>query len=185
MAKLSLTERFWAKTRIAADCDCQLCDDTDELAAKCVIWTAAEKDKGYGAFWDGTRTRRAHQVSYELVIGPVPAGLQLDHLCRVRNCVAPAHLEAVTGEENRRRGLLGVLAGLEERPAARTRQRSRVRPQPRCHRGHELSPENTYREPPSASHPQGRRRCRICRRAQDRLRPSGGYRMRTRATATT
>lgn len=168
MAKSTLAERFWAKTQIVADCDCRLCTATVDPTAKCIVWAGAEKGKGYGAFWDGTRTLRAHRFAYELVIGPIPDGLELDHLCRVRACVAPAHLEPVTADENRRRGLHGVLAAAEGRLLNR------------CQHGHELTPENTYLEPPSIRHPQGRRRCRTCRRAQDRLRPSGGFRMRRR-----
>lgn len=157
MAKPSVVERFWAKTDVAADCDCRLCVAADDPAAKCILWTGSEKSHGYGSFWDGTRTRRAHQFAYELAIGQVPDGLQLDHLCRVRMCVNPAHLEPVTQQENNRRAYLIALA----------EGRSRCPLPTHCSRGHEYTPENTYWRPPSGSTPNGRR-CRICRSDQKR-----------------
>lgn len=173
-AKPSLAERFWAKTRIATDCNCRLCIVSPAPAAKCIIWTAAEKSNGYGAFWDGTRTLRAHRYSYELVIGPVPVDLVLDHLCRVRICVNPAHLEPVTQEENRRRGLHGVLSRRAQQPP----RGEKKEPATQCRKGHEYTPENTRWDRPSKDHPNGRRRCRTCRREQKRL----AYR-RSRAVA--
>lgn len=82
--------------------------------------------------------------------GPIPAGLTLDHLCRVRACVNPAHLEPVTLAENKRRG---------ESPAARKAR------QTHCMRGHEFTPENTIRRKDR----RGRgiltgRECRVCRK---------------------
>ena len=164
-ANPSVAERFWAKTRIAADCVCRICTATGEPAEKCIVWTAAEKANGYGAFWNGTRTLRAHRFAYELAIGPVPDGLELDHLCRIRNCVNPAHLEPVTREENRRRGLHGVLSHQRK---ARPPSPGLTLPSTHCRNGHEYTPENTAVLPPSKSHPNGRRRCRTCRRAQRR-----------------
>jgi len=55
--------------------------------------------KGYATF----ASANAHRVSYVWFVGQIPAGLEIDHLCRVKHCVNPAHLEAVTGIENRRR----------------------------------------------------------------------------------
>jgi hypothetical protein len=70
----------------------------------CWIFTGSHLPTGYGQFWlDGTM-RSAHRVSYELHVGKIPDGLQLDHLCRVRSCINPAHLEPVTLQENNRRG---------------------------------------------------------------------------------
>jgi hypothetical protein len=83
-------ERFWAKVDRRGD---------DE----CWPWLGAVNPNGYGAFqWDGGQY--AHRFAYELQIGPIPEGLTLDHLCRVRHCVNGAHLEPVTGQENTLRG---------------------------------------------------------------------------------
>jgi len=72
----------------------------------CWIWTGSTQWNGYGSVsWKGAR-RVAHRVSYELLAGPIPKGLQLDHLCRVRGCVNPQHLEPVTNKENVRRSPL-------------------------------------------------------------------------------
>lgn len=71
----------------------------------CMPWVAGRTGKGYGQFWDGGRTVYAHRFAYETVVGPIPDGFQLDHLCRVRNCVNVDHLEPVTNKENLRRGV--------------------------------------------------------------------------------
>lgn len=70
----------------------------------CHVWTARLSDGGYGMVRDGKRVRTAHKTAYEVVHGPVPAGLTLDHLCRVRACCNAEHLEPVTMAENLRRG---------------------------------------------------------------------------------
>jgi hypothetical protein len=88
-----------------------------------------------------------HVAVYELLVGAVPEGLQLDHLCRVRHCCNPRHLEPVTGKENVRRGIVSAY------------QRSIPLWMTHCRRGHEFTPENTY-VPPS-----GQRVCRSCLRA--------------------
>jgi len=87
--RLTPDERFWPKV---------------DRGGACWLWTGALYVNGYGAFRgpDG-RTIRAHRFAYERVVGPIPEGLDLDHLCRVRACVNPAHLEPVTRAENLRR----------------------------------------------------------------------------------
>lgn len=69
----------------------------------CWLWTGSLTYDGYGIFREDNRRTGAHRFAYEYLIGPVPDGMQLDHLCRVRNCVNPEHLEPVTGAENTRR----------------------------------------------------------------------------------
>ena len=70
----------------------------------CWEWTAARSSNGYGLLDDDDgKTRRAHRLMFELFIGPIGAGLELDHLCRNRLCVRPDHLEPVTHKENMRR----------------------------------------------------------------------------------
>lgn len=73
----------------------------------CWNWTAAADKHGYGRFGvPGDKLVLAHVFSYERVHGPVPEGLELDHLCRNPRCVNPEHLEAVTHQENMRRGAM-------------------------------------------------------------------------------
>lgn len=110
----------------------------------CWLWTGGLMNKGYGTFWAG-RSLRAHRVAYELCIGPIPEGLTLDHLCRVRRCVNPAHLEPVTIRENVMRGE-GITAALAARDY--------------CVNGHPLTGDNLRID----AH--GHRRCRTCGRAK-------------------
>lgn len=114
----------------------------------CWIWKGARTSNGYGSFnVGGQRTVPAHRFAYELLVGPIPEGLDLDHLCRVRHCVNPMHLEPVTNAENILRG--------EAPPAVNARR-------DRCKRGHEFTPENTY-----TTGARGDRQCRTCRRERD------------------
>jgi hypothetical protein len=85
----------------------------------------------------------AHRVAYELLVGPIPAGMQLDHLCRNRGCVNPAHLEPVTNRENCLRGKAPNLV---------------LHATGVCKAGHPATPENLVRTK------SGRRRCLICER---------------------
>lgn len=75
----------------------------------CWIWKRCILPKGYGYWWPPTnkpkRSTLAHKVMWEMQNGPVPKGLELDHLCRNRACVRPDHLEAVTRRTNLRRGI--------------------------------------------------------------------------------
>lgn len=83
-------ERFWKKV---------------QKTEGCWLWTGGPLSQyGYSHFWDGKRRVPAHRWSYERLVGPIPAGLQIDHLCRTRHCVNPAHLEPVTSRENTMRG---------------------------------------------------------------------------------
>lgn len=69
----------------------------------CWEWTGTRNWKGYGLVSLNGRSVQAHRAVYELFVGPIPDGLQLDHLCYVKHCVNPAHLEPVTNLENNRR----------------------------------------------------------------------------------
>jgi len=73
----------------------------------CWLWVGAT-DRGYGKFYPHRKTVRAHRWLYEQLVGPVPAGMDLDHLCRVRACVNPDHLEVVTRSVNLARSPLMV-----------------------------------------------------------------------------
>ena len=123
----------------------------------CWEWQAS-MNKGYGQFYRGGSRqdailRGAHRVSYEHWIGPVPDGLDLDHLCRVRRCVNPDHLEPVTRRENLLRGPTipaGNLSKLE------------------CAQGHAFDADNTYISP------DGARVCRACHRIWARERRAMG-----------
>lgn len=75
----------------------------------CFEWGGSRTTEGYGRIQISRHERRAHRVAYELLVGPIPAGLQLDHLCRNRACVNPDHLEPVSSRVNTLRGV-GVSA---------------------------------------------------------------------------
>lgn len=116
------------------------------LPTGCIIWMGGKTVGGYGMFAaDPSRYQEkkvmAHRWAYEQVVGPIPDGYDIDHLCRVRACVNPKHLEPVTRAENIRRA--AVL-------------------KTHCPAGHEYTDENTYIRP-GTTH----RTCRTCRRARD------------------
>jgi hypothetical protein len=79
--------RFWAKV---------------EFSPGCWVWRGAQVRGGYGSFFDGYKSCRAHRYSYTEEFGAIPKGLYIDHLCRNRLCVRPEHLRAVTRGENLR-----------------------------------------------------------------------------------
>lgn len=113
-----------------------------ETSNGCWEWTGNRIRGGYGQLGGGsTRTQMAHRMAYEQLVGPIPEGLELDHLCVNPPCVNPAHLEPVTHEENMRRAA-----------ARRTT----------CGNGHPWTPENTR------IGWNGQRLCRPCRREQKR-----------------
>ena len=70
---------------------------------ECWLWTGAKNSNGYGTTRVAGRSTYVHRAVYEAVVGPIPDGLEMDHLCRVRHCYNPRHLEAVTHAENNRR----------------------------------------------------------------------------------
>jgi len=130
LPKLPPEERFWA-----------MVTKTDD----CWLWTGGNDGRGYGRFeirrrsYDGTIpaiTRMAHRYAYELLVGPIPDGCELDHVCEVRNCVRPDHVDPVTKQEH----------------ARRTRMRKT-----HCKRGHELAGDNVVIV-------NGARHCLSCRK---------------------
>ena len=129
----------------------------------CWYWRAGHfKKTGYAMFsirgQDGKwRPTVAHRVAYELYIGEIPAGLDLDHLCQNRGCVNPWHLEPVTRAVNLSRGMSPAAVAVREN---------------RCAAGHEYTPENTYRKPSQPN----KRICRECMRRRDNARNADGGR---------
>jgi HNH endonuclease len=119
----------------------------------CWVWDGACSSAGYAQYRLPGGSMYAHRLAYELAKGPIPDGLDIDHLCRVRCCVNPDHLEAVTRSANLRRGV-GVAQAAERLKVIAGWQRHWTH----CKRGHEFTPENTYIQPNS-----GGRSCRICR----------------------
>ena len=143
-AKPTVEERFWAKVSTAGPAP----DYRPDLGP-CWLWLGVQNRDGYGQFKVRGHMAGAHRFAYELLVGSITEAMELDHLCRVRRCVNPAHLEPVTHRENMRRGETGLATALQRR--AKTN----------CPKGHPYDAENTYWQG-------NRRSCRTCRRAHNR-----------------
>ena len=141
-------ERFWTRVDKATE-------------TSCWTWTGAINGHGYGNLRVDGRVRGAHRVAYELSVGPIPEGMELDHLCHSadpdcaggttcihRRCVNPAHLEPVTQFVNWQRG---------KSPHALDARKTH------CTQGHEFTPENTRVYPY-----RNQRVCLTCKRAAAR-----------------
>lgn len=118
----------------------------------CVLWLGTTNPKGYGRVYHQGRTHNAHRLAWETKQGPIPEGLTVDHLCRVRSCVNIGHMEIVPNRINVLRGV-----GLTAINASKAI----------CKRGHDFTPENTHRRNDKY---QSSRDCRACRRIVDRRR---------------
>lgn len=130
-----LIERLWEGLRV-------------NMESGCWEWQAVRGADGYGRLGVRGATVLTHRAMYQLLIGPIPPGLHIDHLCRNRSCCNPFHLDACTHQVNTARS---------HGNGSKTH----------CKNGHEFTPENTYRAPNTHV----RRDCRVCRReAMARLR---------------
>ena len=127
-----LNERFWVKVAK---------DDAD-----CWRWTGATNSTGYGCFAVDGKSQLTHRLAYAALVGLIPDGLHIDHLCRVKVCCNPAHLEPVTIAENNRRSAVLITA---------------------CPNGHEYTVQNTLQNGT------GSRYCRTCHNAKRRKHPEG------------
>ena len=129
------------------------------IVGSCWVWTGARSSGGYGNLSFGGKYHTPHRVAYHLWVGPIPRKLVIDHLCRVRLCFRPSHLEVTTHRTNILRG-----TGFSARLALRDR----------CVNGHKFDPlvRNRWTKSPHA------RLCRQCRREieqrrRDRLKARG------------
>ncbi|HET6916643.1 MAG TPA: HNH endonuclease signature motif containing protein [Acidimicrobiales bacterium] len=124
---------------------------------ECMVWIGATNSKGYGLVTVEGTQHLAHRVAYEAEYGPIPEGHVLDHLCRVRNCVNPTHLQPVTIAENNRRGRAAAALAVGDT----------------CTNGHLIGEDDLY------IRPSGPTECRQCRRASQH-RPRAGRPTRQR-----
>lgn len=142
-------ERFWSKVDKGGDC---------------WLWTAATFSTGYGAFYYGGRNHHASRVSFEIANGPITGSGYVCHTCDVRSCVRPSHLYLGTAADNARDAVerKRYRTGTDHPSGARTH----------CPRGHEYTPENTYRRKDRNG-----RMCRTCMKLSSQVQNGIRYSM--------
>lgn len=163
-----------------------------DVSGDCWLWTGYRNHGGYGIFYSDGQRIRAHRYAYETLVGAIPEGFVVDHLCRIRRCVNPDHLEPVTQGTNLRRSMaanfranragtctrghsltdvdniwISTIGVPQCRTCSRERSASRrttpIRPDGVCRNGHQYTPENTRIRPDDGS-----RVCRACAREASR-----------------
>jgi hypothetical protein len=156
----------------------------------CWIWKGSLNPDGYPFF----SQKSVHRLSYQILVGPIPDGMEIDHLCRQRACVNPHHLEAVTHKVNVLRGNGPTAKNAQKTHCPRghpydirlksggrwcsicaktgyakydkhKHPNARNKDKTHCPQGHEYTPDNTYRWKPNS------RQCKTCKRDRSRKRP--------------
>lgn len=136
MKPIPVEKRLWPKV--------------EEQSNGCLNWIGTRVSGGYGQIWVNGKFDLVHRVVYKMLVGPIPEGMEIDHLCRNKSCCNPHHLEVVTRAENNRR-MNAVKAKITK-----------------CRRkGHPLDELNTY------YYPSGRRRCKKCHNEDENRRYHG------------
>lgn len=161
MTKLELaTKNLWARV---------------EVTGFCWLWTGERKPEGYGRLqWQGQRWY-AHRLIYTLLVGEIPDGLQLDHLCRVPACVNPDHVEPVTPKVNQERK-----KAKWAKPKTPSKEAQRIAAG-LCRKGHVLAEVGTLRS--VRENGSERHQCRACQHdVQERWRRNAGIQERGRNT---
>jgi hypothetical protein len=138
MSEAVVRDRAWLENRV-----------TKQAGSGCWIWTGFRNKAGYGMYGESMggigKHRRAHRLAYRLFRGEIASPLVIDHLCRVRACVNPWHMELVPRRVNVLRGIRGVLTT-------------------HCPKGHAYTPDNLLKKV------HGRRDCKTCHMERERRR---------------
>jgi hypothetical protein len=151
-----------------------------DITGFCWLWRGKLNEKGYASTTHKGKSTGAHRKAYEMLIGPIPEGLELDHLCRIRHCCNPDHLEPVTHLENVARA-----KAFRNLAHTHTRAQKAKRPEGRlthCKHGHELTEANTLVSKRATG--SVRVRCKTCQHdTQERNRRNAGLPVRGRRGA--